>query len=44
MNQGIQLFEKQARDEVAFKEFKKDESNILSNLIMSSENLSVKLD
>ena len=44
MNEGIELFEEQVHDEIALKDFKNDEAIILSNLIMSAENLSVKLD
>ena len=44
MHHGIALFEHQAEDEVALNNFKQREANILTNLIISAESLSVKLD
>ena len=44
MDQGIALFEEQAADEVALRKFKNREAVLLSNLIITGESLSVKLD
>ena len=44
MDQGIALFEEQAADEVALRKFKNREAILLSNLIITGESLSVKLD
>jgi len=44
MDQGIALFEQQAGDETALREFKQQEGGLISSLIISGESLSVKLD
>lgn len=44
MGQGIEFFERQAHHESIFREYKQKEGALLSNLIISAENLAVKLD
>ena len=44
MDQGIALFEEQAANEFALRQFKNREAVLLSNLIITGESLSVKLD
>ena len=44
MEHGISLFEQQAENESALTSFKKKEGQLLMSLIISAENLSVKLD
>lgn len=44
MQHGIALFERQVEDEAALANYKKREEHLLTNLIISAENLSVKLD
>ena len=44
MEQGIELFERQAYHEAALRDCKQREASLLSNLIISAENLAVKLD